>query len=47
MLLVLVGRNPEDDLAGIDHIELGACNALNVSVVLAHFLLRSDLSELV
>ena len=47
MLLILVGSNPEDDLTGIDHVELGACNALDVGVILAHFFLCPDLPELV
>ena len=47
MLLVLVGRNPEDDLTGVDHIELGTCNALKVGIVFTHFFLRSYLSELI
>lgn len=47
ILLVLVGSDPEDDLAGIYHVELCTCNALDVCVILAHFLLRSDLPELI
>ena len=45
-LLVLVGRYSEDDFAGIDHVELRACDALNVMAVLAEFFLGPDLSEL-
>ena len=45
-LLSLIVGNSEDDLAGIDHVELRTGDTLNVMAVLAELFLSPDLSEL-
>ena len=45
--VVLFALDSEDNFAGINHVELGSCNALDVRIVFAEFLLGSDLLELI